>query len=68
MSSDEPKRFADYTAVDFGYECDLHFFDPKETVEVIDHFISQATQKGLTAIRLVHGRGMSKKKRPRLNI
>jgi DNA-nicking Smr family endonuclease len=53
----------DYSDIDFGYECDLHFFEPRETDEVVREFIRQAAEKGLKKIRLVHGKGISAKKR-----
>ncbi len=53
----------DHSRIDFGYECDLHFFDPSETKDVVNEFIRQAVDKRLTAIRLVHGKGKSAKKR-----
>jgi DNA mismatch repair protein MutS2 len=52
-----------YGWIDFGYECDLHFFEPRETAAVIEEFIRQAVDKGLPRIRLVHGKGRSAKKR-----
>lgn len=57
----EPAR--DYRDIDFGYECDLHFFEPRETAAVIEEFLRQAAAKGLRKIRLVHGKGVSAKKR-----
>ncbi|OHD70151.1 MAG: hypothetical protein A2W19_05015 [Spirochaetes bacterium RBG_16_49_21] len=57
------KIFSDYSRIDFGFECDLHFFDPSETAEVVDEFIRQAVRKGMPEIRLVHGKGKSAKKR-----
>jgi DNA-nicking Smr family endonuclease len=53
----------DYRDIDFGYECDLHFFEPRETAAVIGEFVRQAVEKGLGTIRLVHGKGASAKKR-----
>ena len=52
-----------YSDIDFGYECDLHFFEPRETDDVVREFIRQAAAKGLKKIRLVHGKGISAKKR-----
>jgi DNA-nicking Smr family endonuclease len=52
-----------YSQIDFGYECDLHFFGPEETAAVIKEFIKQAVDRGLQEIRLVHGKGTSVKKR-----
>jgi DNA-nicking Smr family endonuclease len=64
MDWDENKDcIDDYSGIDFGYECDLHFFEPRETAAVVNEFIRQAAAKGLKKIRLVHGKGMSAKKR-----
>lgn len=52
-----------YSDIDFGYECDLHFFEPRETAGVVLEFIRQAREKQLRKIRLVHGKGVSAKKR-----
>ena len=57
------EHFDDYSDIDFGYECDLHFFEPRETAAVVNEFIRQAAAKGLKKIRLVHGKGKSVKKR-----
>jgi DNA-nicking Smr family endonuclease len=53
----------DYSGIDFGYECDLHFFEPRETAAVVNEFIRQAAAKDFKKIRLVHGKGKSAKKR-----
>ena len=64
MDRDAGKDSAyDYSEIDFGYECDLHFFEPRETAAVVEEFIRQAAAKGLKKIRLVHGKGTSAKKR-----
>ncbi|HPN12434.1 MAG TPA: Smr/MutS family protein, partial [Spirochaetota bacterium] len=60
---DENGGAGEYADIDFGYECDLHFFEPRETAAVVREFIRQATQKGLSTVRLVHGKGKSAKKR-----
>ena len=53
----------EYGWIDFGYECDLHFFEPRETAAVLGEFIRQAVENGRSRIRLVHGKGRSAKKR-----
>ena len=62
-----PELF-EYHHIDFGYECDLHFFEPRETGDVINEFIRQAVAKGMKTIRLVHGKGRSAKKRQAYDI
>jgi DNA-nicking Smr family endonuclease len=59
----DKERIDDYSGIDFGYECDLHFFEPRETAAVVEEFLRQAAAKGLRKIRLVHGKGTSAKKR-----
>lgn len=53
----------DYGGIDFGSECDLHFFGPRETRMVVNEFLRQAVAHGLRTVRLVHGKGLSAKKR-----
>jgi DNA-nicking Smr family endonuclease len=53
----------EYYQIDFGNECDLHFFYPSETASVVNEFIRQAVSKGLSQIRLIHGKGRSVKRR-----
>jgi dsDNA-specific endonuclease/ATPase MutS2 len=36
---------------------DLHTFSPKETPDLIDHYIQQAYQAGFKQIRIIHGKG-----------
>lgn len=57
------EQLRDYSDIDFGYECDLHFFGPRETAAVVNEFIRQAVASGRSTIRLVHGKGISAKKR-----
>jgi DNA-nicking Smr family endonuclease len=64
MSKKKPEsERLDCSHIDFGYECDLHFFEPFETEEVVNEFIRQAKTNRLSTIRLVHGKGRSVKKR-----
>lgn len=59
----EGQSFSPYREIDFGDECDLHFFAPSETKAVVLEFIRQAKEAGRSRIRLVHGKGKSEKKR-----
>ena len=63
MEQKRDSEKSEYSRIDFGYECDLHFFDPSETSPVVNEFIRQAVEKGISQIRLVHGKGKSAKKR-----
>ena len=37
---------------------DLHTFQPKEVGIVVEEYLYQALQKGLTQVRIIHGRGI----------
>ncbi|MBN1531514.1 MAG: Smr/MutS family protein [Spirochaetes bacterium] len=45
--------------LDFGDECDLHHFHPRDRDAVVSEFIDQASVKGLKRIRVIHGKGKS---------
>jgi len=36
---------------------DLHHFRPAEILEVVDAYLDAALEKGITEVRLIHGRG-----------
>ncbi len=36
---------------------DLHHFQPREILEVVDAYLDAALEKGLSEVRLIHGRG-----------
>jgi DNA-nicking Smr family endonuclease len=38
-------------------ELDLHSFQPREIVSVVEEYVSAAAAAGLSELRLVHGRG-----------
>ena len=38
-------------------ELDLHAFAPRDIPAVVSEYIDQAAERGLTQVRLVHGRG-----------
>lgn len=37
---------------------DLHSFQPKEIRSVVESYLQQALEAGLTEVRLIHGRGI----------
>lgn len=37
---------------------DLHTFQPKDIEAVINEYLHQASQKGLTHLRIIHGKGI----------
>ena len=43
--------------VPIGPELDLHSFAPRDIPSVVDEYLAEASAKGLTEVRLVHGRG-----------
>jgi dsDNA-specific endonuclease/ATPase MutS2 len=43
--------------VPIGPELDLHSFAPRDIPSVVDEYLVEAAAKGLTEVRLVHGRG-----------
>ena len=43
--------------VPIGPELDLHSFAPRDIPSVVDEYLVQAAAKGLSEVRLVHGRG-----------
>jgi DNA-nicking Smr family endonuclease len=49
----------DTESLDFGDECDLHSFHPRDRDAVVREFIEQASGKGLKRIRVIHGKGRS---------
>jgi DNA-nicking Smr family endonuclease len=36
---------------------DLHAFQPRDVASVVEEFVTAAAGKGLTEVRLIHGRG-----------
>ena len=36
---------------------DLHHFHPSELIDVVDAYLDAALERGLTEVRLIHGRG-----------
>lgn len=50
--SDEPM------AIPIERELDLHAFRPRDIPEVVDAFLTAASEAGLDEVRLVHGRGI----------
>ncbi len=41
---------------------DLHHFAPKDTKEVVEEYIRVCLEKGITKIRIVHGKGIGVKR------
>jgi dsDNA-specific endonuclease/ATPase MutS2 len=47
----------DPVEVPIGPELDLHSFAPADIRSVVDEYLGEAAARGLTEVRLVHGRG-----------
>ena len=47
----------DPVEVPIGPELDLHSFAPADIRSVVDEYLAEAAARGLTEVRLVHGRG-----------
>ncbi|HEY2381481.1 MAG TPA: Smr/MutS family protein [Terriglobia bacterium] len=44
--------------VPIGDSIDLHTFQPREIRIVVEEYLYQAVQRGYTAVRIIHGRGI----------
>jgi dsDNA-specific endonuclease/ATPase MutS2 len=38
-------------------ELDLHTFQPRECADVVDEYLRAAQEAGMTAVRIIHGKG-----------
>jgi DNA-nicking Smr family endonuclease len=54
MPSDEADPPVPYPISD---EIDLHTFRPEETASLLDDYFAECQQRGLTCVRVVHGKG-----------
>ena len=43
--------------LEIGEELDLHAFSPRDILNVVVDYLEAAAQKGLTEVRLIHGKG-----------
>jgi DNA-nicking Smr family endonuclease len=48
---------ADAVAVPIEGELDLHTFAPRDVPSVVEEYVRECARRGLTEVRLVHGRG-----------
>lgn len=49
--------FGDPVRLPITPELDLHSFQPRDVVSVVEEYLHAAAAAGLTEVRLVHGRG-----------
>ena len=47
----------DPVEVPIGPELDLHSFSPRDIPSVVEEYVAEAAARGLSEVRLVHGRG-----------
>ena len=57
MSDDDPVR------VPIEDSLDLHSFQPRDVPSVVDEYLQAAHARGLTEVRLIHGRGIGVQRR-----
>lgn len=47
----------DATPIELTDELDLHTFQPRECADVVEEYVRAAQEAGLTAVRIIHGKG-----------
>jgi dsDNA-specific endonuclease/ATPase MutS2 len=59
MSKDDDRQRTEEEVFEVPIEgsLDLHHFRPSEILEVVDAYLDAALEKGITEVRLIHGRG-----------
>ena len=57
MNEDEPPDEAAAVEIPLTGELDLHAFAPRDVASVVDEYVRACAARGLTLLRLVHGRG-----------
>ena len=55
--------FPEMVEVEIGDVLDLHSFPPSEVADVVRSYLDAATEKGLTQIRIIHGKGIGVQRR-----
>ncbi len=48
---------SDSVRIPIERELDLHAFNPRDVRSVVEAFVQEAADRGLTEVRLIHGRG-----------
>ena len=51
----DPERPVEFLVED---SIDLHSFPPRDVPDVVDAYLEEASKKGFTEVRLIHGRGI----------
>lgn len=57
MTDGDPPEEDAAVAIPLTGELDLHAFAPRDIPSVVEEYVAACAAKGLTALRLVHGRG-----------
>ncbi len=60
---DETKDNVKYSEFELGNELDLHHFHPRDTKALVNEFLLNAKRKKYKTVRIIHGKGRSRKKR-----
>jgi len=60
---DEPGWPAETVEVPITDVLDLHSFQPREVADVVREYLDAAYEKGLRALRIIHGRGAGVQRR-----
>ncbi len=55
--SDEWTPFSEPVVLELGDTLDLHLFRPREVPELLDDWLAQCREEGLSEVRVIHGRG-----------
>lgn len=56
-AEDDDAPFDEPVVIPIGDSIDLHRFRPGEIGDVVDAYLEAASEKGLSEVRLIHGRG-----------
>ena len=62
MSDERPEEIEE-VVVPIEDEIDLHFFRPRDVRSVVESYLEQAVELGLTEVRLIHGKGIGELRR-----
>jgi DNA-nicking Smr family endonuclease len=57
MSEPEDDPFTDPVVIPVDDHLDLHPFQPKDIPSVVQEYLEQCKQAGLSEVRLIHGKG-----------
>ena len=61
--ADEDEPFPEPVTVPIEDALDLHPFQPRDVIDVVDDYLEAAREAGFTVVRLIHGRGIGVQRR-----